>query len=672
MFISQELIQQIERGNILLFIGDRIPRRETGPSLVDHLSAQLQGLLDPQDWEVDSFPHVAQTFEDIYGRTRLLQYLQEQIDDHNDEPSPEYRLIAQLTDCRLIVTTNLDRQIEQAFSQANQPLQIEEAPQNILPTENPPTQIFYLYRTFDGDETGLCLTEENYETFLTNPHALSATLQGHLARSTILFLGYDLADPYFRRLYRKVTAGLDNYARRNYIVTDGLTPASERWCERHQLEPIEAGLVTFLQTLLEQLQARNQTGPIVSAPLETPAKLTLPERPYKLLDYYEAEDSAIFFGRGEDTRQLASLIHAHRLVVLYGASGAGKTSLLLAGAAPFLKQSEPRYDFIYIRALEDPVDAVKRALRRRLPTTLQNSVDIDEVQAAAASRLKTLLTHHFGEGDLRELCFDLAIDYEELPGNNKRDKARELIIFCKRRDRLEDLLGHCRQQRPQVVWPDHRQLQSEDSTSTAVYNFPEDTRLVDVLDLATRALDRTLILILDQFEEFFIRLSPQYRAAFIAELGSLYDASDVSVKVILSLREDWLAAVSEIEERIPGVFRNRIRLLPLTRQQAQQAITAPVAPLGVQYDLDLEERLLDDLMGSDGEVIMPPQLQLVCHTLFIHLGENEKQIHLSDYEKLGGARGILRQYLDDELSRFRPEERMIARMALEELYPARA
>jgi hypothetical protein len=53
---------------------------------------------------------------------------------------------------------------------------------------------------------------------------------------------------------------------------------------------------------------------------------------------FEEEDSRNFFGRKEETRQLASLVIAHRAVLLYAPSGAGKTSLLSAGLVPYLKQ----------------------------------------------------------------------------------------------------------------------------------------------------------------------------------------------------------------------------------------------------------------------------------------------------------------------------------------------
>jgi hypothetical protein len=255
------------------------------------------------------------------------------------------------------------------------------------------------------------------------------------------------------------------------------------------------------------------------------------------------------------------------LALLYGASGTGKTSLLLAGAVPRLEQAEPPYETLYVRAFEDPALVIRRAVRRRLP-----------------------------EGDL-----------------------------------------------------------------------PQNSSLLDFLDAATKALGRTLVIILDQFEEFFIRLSPEFRAAFIAELGTLCDAHDVPVKVVLSLREDWLASVEEIENRIPEVFRIKMRLLPLTRDQALQAITAPVERLGVSYQPALVERLLEDLTGEGDRAIMPPQLQLVCGALYDGLEPDERQITLTAYEGLGGARGVLRQYLEDELARLGSAERALARETLEEL-----
>ncbi len=43
---------------------------------------------------------------------------------------------------------------------------------------------------------------------------------------------------------------------------------------------------------------------------------------------FEEADSDYFFGREQESRQLTSLIVAHRVVLFYAQSGAGKTSLL--------------------------------------------------------------------------------------------------------------------------------------------------------------------------------------------------------------------------------------------------------------------------------------------------------------------------------------------------------
>jgi len=65
-----------------------------------------------------------------------------------------------------------------------------------------------------------------------------------------------------------------------------------------------------------------------------------------------------------------------------------------------------------------------------------------------------LLKTHFNKSELRELCFELGIDYEDLLGQRKRDLVRELILYCQRRGQLPRLLQVCGQKRPNVDWPD--------------------------------------------------------------------------------------------------------------------------------------------------------------------------------------------------------------------------
>jgi hypothetical protein len=62
------------------------------------------------------------------------------------------------------------------------------------------------------------------------------------------------------------------------------------------------------------------------------------------------------------------------------------------------------------------------------------------------------LVSHFNEEELRDLCFQLGIDYETLPGDSKTIKARELVAYHERRNRIESLSQVCRQLRPNVSW----------------------------------------------------------------------------------------------------------------------------------------------------------------------------------------------------------------------------
>ncbi len=563
MHIPEELLEQIERGNALLFVGERMVRDALGGALIDGLTKELAKRCSVTEDVSRSFPEVAQDYEGEKGRQAVVQFICDWVEATGDEPQRAHRLVAGLTDCDVLVTTCFDRRLERAFQEAGRPLDVVIGNIDVPFEEEEKAQLYKIRGSIERKES-LILTEDDYEDFFEDESSLSIVLQGYLARKSVLFLGYDLTDPHFKRLYRKITAPLDDYARRAYAFGEAPTPRVQRWCQRHGIEVLDIDVVTFLEELTQQLAARARPAPVVPVPAAKET-VALSKRPYKLLDYYEAADADIFFGRGRETQQLAPLIHAHRLVLLYGASGTGKTSLLLAGVIPRLEGAEPGYTVVYVRPLTDPADVIRRSVARRLPDGMA---------------------------------------------------------------------------------------------------LPTEAPLVDTLETAVEALGNPLVLVLDQFEEFFIRLSAAFRQTFIAELGDLYEARELPIKVVLSLREDWLAQVSELEERIPEIFRTKFRLLPLSREAACQAITGPVERLGIHHEPALIDRLLDDLMG---EGVMPPQLQLVCNALYESLAEGERTITLAHYERLGGTQGVLRGYLTEELQRFPGEEEPLARAVLEEL-----
>lgn len=56
-----------------------------------------------------------------------------------------------------------------------------------------------------------------------------------------------------------------------------------------------------------------------------------PNSPFKLLNPYEKEDVSKYFGRENETRQLSEALMRSKFMLLYGASGTGKTSLIQCG-----------------------------------------------------------------------------------------------------------------------------------------------------------------------------------------------------------------------------------------------------------------------------------------------------------------------------------------------------
>ena len=73
------------------------------------------------------------------------------------------------------------------------------------------------------------------------------------------------------------------------------------------------------------------------------------------------------------------------------------------------------------------------------------------------TELRKILIDHFNDDELRDLCFDLdrsciGIDYDDLPGEGRRGKVRELIKYAKRHNCITELVKMCRDLRSYASW----------------------------------------------------------------------------------------------------------------------------------------------------------------------------------------------------------------------------
>lgn len=70
------------------------------------------------------------------------------------------------------------------------------------------------------------------------------------------------------------------------------------------------------------------------------------------------------------------------------------------------------------------------------------------------AELLQAITIHFNKEELKSLCFELNIDYENLAANTKEGIARELVLQSEKTGQFSDLIALCRARRPNFFRPD--------------------------------------------------------------------------------------------------------------------------------------------------------------------------------------------------------------------------
>lgn len=68
------------------------------------------------------------------------------------------------------------------------------------------------------------------------------------------------------------------------------------------------------------------------------------------------------------------------------------------------------------------------------------------------TKLRLIFSNRFSLEELRTLCFDLGFDYDDLQGEGKEAKARELVDYYRRRNQIRRLIGIASKLRPDIDW----------------------------------------------------------------------------------------------------------------------------------------------------------------------------------------------------------------------------
>jgi len=357
--IPDQLLGEINKGDCVLFLGADLPLDYPGaplsrPELAAALSKEY-GLSPNQSW-----PQAARAFLDqkTGDRNSLISFVAQHCSTPQIQAGAVHRAIAGVG-FRAIVSAWYDDLLEQTLQQAG--IRVSRV---VRDTELPYAQegedetiIIKLYGSLDDPES-LVLDTWDMEEWMVNLNRKLEVIAAFCALRPPLFIDFDLMDRTPMHLYVRASANMVEHMRRGYAVwPDPLDTVQAAWRDKN-VEFVRARAAPFLQALADHVPARAPEGQ---------DRIHVNRPPYKFLDYFEPSDADIFCGRDTEAQVVTRLALSHRLVTLFGPSGAGKTSLLLAGVLPRLIREG--YQHVYVRALDSPITAIRKAVAARADRT---------------------------------------------------------------------------------------------------------------------------------------------------------------------------------------------------------------------------------------------------------------------------------------------------------------
>ncbi|MFE6282504.1 hypothetical protein [Streptomyces sp. NPDC057877] len=336
--------------------------------------------------------------------------------------------------------------------------------------------------------------------------------------------------------------------------------------------------------------------------------------PYRGLASYRQEDARWFFGRGRSTealvRQLCAAERGGGLVMLVGASGAGKSSLLNAGLVPALRDASRE-----VMQLVPGGDPLKE-LTRLIP----------------------------GLADLPDPGTGPTEDFDR--------RAREAVTAREAALSREAVAAR------------------EAATGRDAVTAPEATTRQDATTPSPDA-PHLPVLIVDQFEETFTLCSDETeRRTFIRLLHAISTPEDADqpapALVVLGIRADFYEQCLRYPELADALQHRHMVLGPLTTTELREAVTGPAKAVGLELEPGLAELIVrevsaDGPRGTHDAGVLP----LLSHALLATWQRRKAgRLTLAGYRAAGGIQGAVAATAERAWSSLDPAARTAARLLL--------
>ena len=355
--------------------------------------------------------------------------------------------------------------------------------------------------------------------------------------------------------------------------------------------------------------------------------------PFRGLNVFDFEHAPIFHGRtkaiGEVLEALEAQARAQRpFVLVVGASGSGKSSLVRAGVLPLLTQPET----------VEGIGLWQRSVTR--PGAGGSGGDCFDALAAALLEPSALPTLQDSESQnaIRDLATEL------------REHSDAVAL------RVRDALDHAARE-----W----KTQQSHSLKERERQLRESGRL-DEADLARQHREglelpkARLALVIDQLEELFTAgFSLEVRQKYISALDGLVRSGRVFV--LATLRSDFYARYQEFPDLIElAKPSGKFDLRPPTPYELGNMIRLPAEAAGLRFEQKRETGQRLDQALRDAAAVTPESLPLLEHVLSLLYEQQDMRgdnlLRWSDYEEVGELRGALAEHAEAVFSMLRPNE----------------
>ena len=339
-------------------------------------------------------------------------------------------------------------------------------------------------------------------------------------------------------------------------------------------------------------------------PARRSARLAPDENPFAGLAAFQEADADRFFGRSSDITSITARLRDDPLVTLIGPSGSGKSSLVRAGVLPALKRSGEGWDSLIVRPGRHPLAALAGTLVQFL-IRLENP-NHGEPDGSSGSEPGGYTTGHIS--NTTGQTADDSLDREAMAERLRMEPG---------------FLG------------------------------------ATLRTLANRKLQR-IVLFVDQFEELYtLGADSAERAAFVACMEGVADDVASPLRLILSMRSDFLDRIAEEPAFMAEVTRGLVLLPPMARAGLREALTGPLEVTGHEFETDdLVETILNELKATRGVL---PLLQFTAAKLWDSRDRERRLLTRVGYDAIGGVGGVLARHADAVLGVMSPSSRALVR-----------